>query len=327
MGRPGRSPDLLVRLQMVLAAWNNHQKNRPVTDEFLAEIVGKTPTAITQMLKKNPALDELLSTEDWCNGNEPEQQPLQDTLEQLTRLLGITDVLHIKKEQPVNELPLVTEAEALEIAACPPAEAVEHTTMALAASDSAVLTRPAPKPEVEQPQEAAVEEPVVEGAEASVSSVVRTVIAVERPLVTKPVLELTCSLPTPVVERMLIPNHPTPAVRPPHQVVVHEVSRGAVPRGPIRGPRQSAFPVTHSRLFGPEEAGWKQSLRLSNEITVTVDSVRQGRVVLKKLSPVEYVCFWNDKKLEFQHKGQTKPDHLPSPEELEEFLTLLKTPA
>ena len=321
MRRPKGSPDLIVRLQLVLAAWSNHQKNRPVTDAFLAEVVGKKPAEITQMLKRNPAFDELLSAEGYCNGHKPELEPLEETLDQLIQLLGVTDILHIKNSQPVAEVPQAAQVDVIETPACPPAEATDHSTMALAASDSAVWTKPV---SVSEPEVTPVQEGSATEEAQAPPPCVPAVTEVATQLVTEPAPELTCSLPGPVVERMLIPNRPNPPVRQPHQVVVNEVPREALPRGPVRGSKQSVFPITRNQFFGGEEAGWKQSVRLSKQLTLTVLDVRVGRLTLKKISAAEYAGYWKRGHLEFQQKGTPKPTHLPSPEELEEFLTSLK---
>lgn len=339
MRRPKGSPDLIVRLQLVLAARSNHQKNRPVTDEFLAEVTRKKPAEITQMLKRNPAFDELLSAEGYCNGHEPELEPLEETVNQLIRLLGVTDILHIKNDQPVAEVPQAAKVDVIETPACPPAEAVDHSTIALAASDSTVLTKPVsvPEPEREPACSHSVQEevyppraepepkvtPVQEESAAEEAQAPPSSVPAVTEVATKPASELTCSLPAPVVERVLIPNRPTPPVQQLQRVVVHEVPREALPRGPIRGPRQSPVPVTRRYVFGADEPGWMQSVRESREMTVTKWDRRTMRIALSKIRAEHYAILWEQGDLEFQRNEQEKPAHIPTPEEVKKLLDSL----
>lgn len=318
MRRPKGSPDLIVRLQMVLAARTNHQKNRPVTDSFLAEVVGKKPAAITKMLKENPALDELLSPEGYCNGHEPETEALEQTFDQLIRLLGVSDVLHINHEQPVADAPVEVSAEVIETPASPTAVADGHTALALAATDCAVITQPLPEPEAERVEEVAREELDVPTP---------AVVTKEPVVMIAPAPQPPCPSPVKTLERPLVANPLTAAVRESRTVVVNDSPPEIRPLRSHQPPKQSAFPVSRNQFFGADEPGWKQSVRYSRELTVTYWNPRVLRLACGKVSAGKYLQLLADRQLEFQRKGQEKPPYLPSSKELEEFITSLKTPA
>lgn len=66
---------------------------------------------------------------------------------------------------------------------------------------------------------------------------------------------------------------------------------------------------------------WVSTLRRTREITVQHFDSRSLRIILNKVGPHRYIQLWDAGHLDFQVRGQPKPDYLPTREEIEAFLS------
>ena len=92
-----------------------------------------------------------------------------------------------------------------------------------------------------------------------------------------------------------------------------------------RTKRPDAFPLSLRTLSAEDmrqhrEPSWKWTVGTFNELTTTYHDVRVERIVLGKVRTAIYRQLWDKGLLEFQRNGQPKPEHLPTPKELERFL-------
>ena len=65
---------------------------------------------------------------------------------------------------------------------------------------------------------------------------------------------------------------------------------------------------------------WMSTIPHIREITVQHFDSTVLRVVLNKVSPAKYIQLWDEKHLLFQMKGVSKPEYLPTREEMVKFL-------
>ena len=109
--------------------------------------------------------------------------------------------------------------------------------------------------------------------------------------------------------------------------VVQEVYQEKAPFRSSRLPAQSSFPVVKGATVhaNSSEPSWKQAIRSKKGLTL--NAWYKGRISVVTLTGEEFVKYWKQGWLEFQQKKGEKPAHLPSLEEMEEFLAALKMPA
>ena len=67
---------------------------------------------------------------------------------------------------------------------------------------------------------------------------------------------------------------------------------------------------------------WRPQSRLGGSVEIVLNFYHPltGRETFGSLSPTEYLEAWTERRLSFQIDGTPKPDHLPTPEQVEEFL-------
>ena len=67
---------------------------------------------------------------------------------------------------------------------------------------------------------------------------------------------------------------------------------------------------------------WRPQSRLGGSVEIVLNFYHPltGRETFGSLSPTEYLEAWTERRLSFQRDETPKPDHLPTPEQVEEFL-------